>query len=116
MLLQEEMIVLNYKYKGMEQDVKTVLNTIGARYKDSSKNNMEWAVVNKREDKTIITSSYINSKTMPQLTGMNLKDAVYICENIGLKVNIRGKGKVMAQSLTAGEPVAAGQLISLQLN
>jgi cell division protein FtsI (penicillin-binding protein 3) len=107
---------INYTYKGTKQDVKNILNTIGVRYKDSSKNNMKWAVVSKREDKPVIIGSYISSKTMPQLAGMNLKDAVYICENMGLKVNIKGKGKVMAQSLTAGEPVATGQLVSIQLN
>ena len=28
----------------------------------------------------------------------------------------KGKGKVVGQSLAAGEPVAAGQLINIQLN
>jgi cell division protein FtsI (penicillin-binding protein 3) len=107
---------INYTYKGAKHDVKNILNTIGVRYKDSSTNNKQWAVVSKSEDKPVIISSYMNNKTMPQLNGISLKDAVYICENMGLRVNVKGKGKVVAQSLAAGEPVLAGQLVSIQLN
>ncbi|HEY6977847.1 MAG TPA: penicillin-binding protein [Chitinophagaceae bacterium] len=107
---------INYVYAGTKQDIKNIMNTIGVAYKDSSGKNTQWAEVSKRGDKPVITTSRIDNKAMPRLTGMNLKDAVYVCENMGLKVNIKGKGKVVAQSLAQGEPVAAGQLISIQLN
>jgi cell division protein FtsI (penicillin-binding protein 3) len=107
---------INYVYAGAKQDVKNIMNTIGVTYKDSSRNNIQWAVVSKHGDKPVITTSYINDKAMPRLTGMSLKDAVYVCENMGLKVNIKGKGKVVAQSLAAGGPVATGQLIKIELN
>jgi len=47
---------------------------------------------------------------------MGLKDAVYLCENVGLKVTVRGKGKVIAQSITSGQSIKRGQAISIQLN
>jgi cell division protein FtsI (penicillin-binding protein 3) len=47
---------------------------------------------------------------------MGLKDVVYLCENMGLKVNVKGKGKVAAQSIIAGQAVAKGQLMSIELN
>ena len=107
---------INYMYAGTKQDVKSIMNAIGVKYKDSSNNNMQWAIVSKHDDRPVITTAYIRSKIMPQLTGLSLKDAVYICENMGLKINIKGKGKVIAQSLDAGQPVAAGQLVNIQLN
>lgn len=106
----------NYVYEGMKQDVRTIMSTIGIRYKDSVNNNAQWTIVSKGDYAPVVKSETISSKTMPQLSGMTLKDAIYICENIGLKVNVKGKGKVVAQSLIAGAPVAAGQLVNIQLN
>lgn len=106
----------NYVYSGMKQDVKKVLTTIGVKYNDSVTNNTPWAAVSKSMDKPVVTAEYVSEKTMPSLTGMTLKDAVYICENIGLKVKVKGKGKVISQSLLAGENVSTGQLINIQLN
>jgi cell division protein FtsI (penicillin-binding protein 3) len=47
---------------------------------------------------------------------MGLKDAVYLLENIGLKVLATGRGRVMNQSLTAGTNFTKTQTISLILN
>jgi cell division protein FtsI (penicillin-binding protein 3) len=106
----------NYMYEGIKQDVKNIMSTIGVKYKDSVNNNAQWTIVSKGETVPVLRSERFSSKAMPQLNGMTLKDAIYICENIGLKVNIKGKGKVVSQSLTTGEPVAAGQLVNIQLN
>lgn len=106
----------DYVYAGMKQDIKKILSTIGVKYKDSVTNNTQWAAVSKSIDKPVVTAEYVSEKTMPSLRGMTLKDAVYICENIGLKVKGKGKGKVISQSLAAGESVSAGQLINIQLN
>ena len=58
----------------------------------------------------------INDGSMPQLKGLGLKDAVYLCENIGLKLNVKGKGRVEDQSIAAGTPIAKGQIINISLN
>ena len=58
----------------------------------------------------------INDGSMPQLKGLGLKDAVFLCENIGLKLNIKGKGRVEDQSIAAGTPIATGQIINILLN
>ena len=48
--------------------------------------------------------------------GLGLKDALYLLENIGLKVEAKGKGKVIYQSLTQNTDFHKGQSINLQLN
>ena len=53
---------------------------------------------------------------MPSLGGMGLKDAVYLSENLGLKVVTRGRGKVASQSIMAGQTIKKGQIINIQLN
>ncbi len=53
---------------------------------------------------------------MPQLKGMGLKDVLYLCENMGLKVNAKGKGKVTDQSIIPGQLIARGQMVNVELN
>ncbi|MEI2739810.1 MAG: PASTA domain-containing protein [Chitinophagaceae bacterium] len=42
---------------------------------------------------------------MPNVRGMGLKDAVYLLENMGLKVAVRGRGKITMQSVSAGNVI-----------
>ncbi len=56
------------------------------------------------------------SKTIPNVTGMAGMDAVSLLENLGLRVQIVGNGKVAAQSIKSGEILKKGQLITLNLS
>jgi cell division protein FtsI (penicillin-binding protein 3) len=53
---------------------------------------------------------------MPSLEGLGLKDALNVCENMGLKVRIKGRGKVKHQSIIVGQTVTKGQEISIELS
>lgn len=53
---------------------------------------------------------------VPDVTGMGLKDAVYILETSGLQVQVQGKGKVHMQSIAPGSTISKGQNIILQLS
>ena len=53
---------------------------------------------------------------VPDVTGMGLRDAVYMLENSGLQVRVVGKGKVSVQSIPAGSRLIKGQNITLQLS
>ncbi|MFT7151229.1 MAG: cell division protein FtsI (penicillin-binding protein 3), partial [Nonlabens sp.] len=52
---------------------------------------------------------------VPNVQGMTLRDAVYILENLGLKVSITGTGRVRKQSVTAGRLINQGAQIRLEL-
>lgn len=53
--------------------------------------------------------------TVPDVVGMGLKDALYLCERQGLRVSFSGRGGVLSQSLPAGSEVRAGAKIVLRL-
>ncbi len=53
---------------------------------------------------------------MPDVIGMGARDAVFILESRGMKVAIKGRGRVMQQSIAQGKPVKKGQKIELILN
>ena len=57
-----------------------------------------------------------SNATIPDVTGMGLKDALFLLESHGLKVIVNGKGKVINQSLRQGISVPKNEPIVLQLN
>ena len=107
---------VNYIYAGNTKDVKQIMQATGVRYKDSLSAKAQWAIISKSNQQPVMKTEWVSNKTMPQLAGMTLKDAVYLCESAGLKVKINGKGRVVMQSLAAGQTIAEGQSVSIQLN
>ena len=106
-----------FSYTGEKNDVRYVLKSMGMQYKDSTNFMDEWINVSNNKGVVGFIAKKVMKNTMPQLKGMGLKDAVFICENnIGLKVNIKGKGKVVDQSIVAGQSVSQGQIINIALN
>ena len=63
-----------------------------------------------------LTSKEINEKRVPNVVGMGAKDAVYLLESLGLRVQISGMGKVKSQSILAGNTLQKGKTIQLRLN
>ena len=53
---------------------------------------------------------------MPNVSGMGLKDALYLLGNAGLKTRVAGSGKVISQSIPAGKRIGKGLLVQLELN
>ena len=52
---------------------------------------------------------------VPDVTGMNITDAVYLLENMGWVTRFEGHGQVTQQSVPAGDSLRAGGLITLTL-
>jgi len=53
--------------------------------------------------------------TMPDVSGMTFRDALYILENEGLKIEHRGLGRVEEQSIPPGRKIEKGNLVVLTL-
>jgi cell division protein FtsI (penicillin-binding protein 3) len=53
---------------------------------------------------------------VPDVKGMGLKDAVYLLENQGMRVQVQGSGTVQVQSVAPGTQIVKGQTIVLQLS
>jgi len=73
------------------------------------------ASVKKQNDMIMLNDMEIPSETVPDVRGMGAADAVFILENAGLKVRIRGFGKVMEQSLSPGSGFTRGEYVYLTL-
>ena len=106
---------INYNYVGMKTDVSQVMNALHIPFKGSSANS-DWVSVYKNGKAPATSDKAMPANIMPSLQGMGLKDVVYLCENMGLKVKVKGAGKVTAQSITSGNKISKGQVVHIELN
>lgn len=58
----------------------------------------------------------IQKGLVPDVSGMGLRDALFLLEKNGLKVIPVGKGKVVSQSIEPGSNIIRGQKITIQLS
>ena len=54
--------------------------------------------------------------TVPDVTGMGAKDAVYLLESRHIKARVKGRGKVKSQSIHAGTAIKQGMVCELILD
>lgn len=57
-----------------------------------------------------------SKQVMPDVKGMGARDAVFVLEKRGIKVQLAGRGKVSEQSIEAGTPIKKGVHCKLTLN
>jgi cell division protein FtsI (penicillin-binding protein 3) len=74
-----------------------------------------WVVSRQSKEAYELTERKFKPGAMPDVTGMGIRDALYVLENAGLRVQVNGRGSVVRQSVTAGSPVQHGELVALEL-
>ena len=104
-----------YNYAGYTRDINQVTAQLQLPAKEAQ-GKSSYSRLYKQGTASAMAAQEISNNKMPGLTAMGLKDAVYLCENLGLKVTVRGKGKVIAQSITTGQTIKRGQTVTIQLN
>lgn len=75
-----------------------------------------WSSVYAANYKPVIRNATVRQQVMPNVRGMGLKDALFLLENMGVRVSVKGKGKVTSQSVSAGEAIAKGASVVLELS
>jgi cell division protein FtsI (penicillin-binding protein 3) len=58
----------------------------------------------------------VQKNLVPNVEGMGARDAVSLLESAGLKVTIRGRGRVVNQSVVPGSKIKKGTLVSLEMS
>ncbi|MBC7949507.1 MAG: transpeptidase family protein [Chitinophagaceae bacterium] len=105
----------SYFYAGSATGIKTVYRTLGVAYSDSVMDK-EWSHVFADNHQPVMKSNPVRKQVMPNVKGMGLKDALYLLESMGLKVTIRGRGKIVTQSVMPGTGLAKGLTVVLELS
>jgi cell division protein FtsI (penicillin-binding protein 3) len=97
------------KVKGFNPDVKQVLEYANVPVDmDAEK---RWVEMENKQGKIVMDDLKISRKTVPDVRGMGVRDAVYILENLGMKVRIEGVGRVYKQSIAPNSRNKKGEII-----
>lgn len=107
---------VDYRFAGYKEDVQQVLSQVQARVADSGKGESPWTAVNASTNRSVAYAISDSKNEMPDVRNMTLKDALFALESRGLKVQVRGKGKVAAQDLLPGTHIQPNQTVNLLLN
>ncbi|MEO6612296.1 MAG: penicillin-binding protein [Chitinophagaceae bacterium] len=104
-----------YFYAGFTHDLKNVFRTMNISYTDSVAQN-SWSSVYASNYRPVMKATMIRQQVMPNVRGMGLKDAVYLLENMGVRIAVKGKGKIVSQSVPPGTALAKGVTVMLELS
>lgn len=99
---------------GFAPDLAMVFDEIGVNYKRQAEN-ADWVRTQTRTDSVYMVSGQPTGSLVPNVRGMAPEDAIYLLENMGLKVEIEGRGVIRQQSLQPGQRIQEGATIKLQL-
>jgi cell division protein FtsI (penicillin-binding protein 3) len=102
-------------YAGNATEVKNIFSSLNMSYADSTTKQI-WSTIYTNPVEPIMRSSVVQKKMVPDVRNMSLKDALYLLENMSVKVITKGRGKVVAQDILPGTPVTKNQNITLLLN
>ncbi|TKG92341.1 PASTA domain-containing protein [Puteibacter caeruleilacunae] len=99
---------------GIKDKWLPVVEELGIEYQNSAGSDL--VSFKKKGDRLVAVERKVIDGLVPNVVGMGAKDAVYVLENSGLKVRMRGVGKVVKQSLLPGKRIRKGQTIYINLS
>ena len=99
---------------GYADDLRHIYDIFGCQLFDRMQGS--WGVASVRHDTVVIADRPIDTGSVPDVSGLGLRDALYILENAGLQVSFSGHGIVREQSLRPGTAMAGNRNIYLVLN
>jgi len=101
---------------GKGSELKEILNTLHLPW-EGAVSSTNWVSAGVNGQRKVELEPVDQEKgAVPNVTGMGLKDALYLLENAGLRVEIRGSGKVTAQSIPGGTKIGKDQKIIIELS
>ncbi len=104
-----------FRWVGSGKDLRLLQQRMGLIAQDSA-GKSGWAVLSNDGNGPVRRSMPITQGVMPSVQGMGLRDAIFLLENLRLKVVPVGSGRVKAQSVEPGTPIINGQTITLEMS
>jgi cell division protein FtsI (penicillin-binding protein 3) len=98
---------------GKAEELQQIFEELGL--KTDSINPEEWVKTVASDGKVMLQVNDTDKAIVPDVSGLALRDALFILENKGLHVNYSGKGRVKAQSLVPGSKLSPNATINLVL-
>ncbi|MGB4340766.1 MAG: penicillin-binding transpeptidase domain-containing protein, partial [Dysgonamonadaceae bacterium] len=100
---------------GNRKKSETAMAAIGLKMSENSDVSSNWVQIVNDSSVYRMRELPIGEKIVPNVWGMGARDAVYLLEKAGMRVNLTGAGKVVSQSLRPGSKVTNGATIRIVL-
>ncbi|MCX6281401.1 MAG: penicillin-binding protein [Bacteroidetes bacterium] len=106
--------LIPYAHAGLQADLNEAYNSLG--YSISKLDvRSQWTQMGADGNRVVLYPEAISRNLMPDVSGMGLKDALYLLEQMGLNVVVNGRGSVVSQSVKPGTFVSKGMPVVLDL-
>lgn len=99
---------------GYAQDLTYISEDIGLPYEVASQE--DWVRTHIDGEKVQWVDGEVSGDQVPDVQGLTLRDAIYLLENRGLRVEFSGTGRVATQSQAPGTRAIKGSRIKLTLS
>jgi len=104
---------------GSRKDIQTICADLNISADANS--TAEYINLTRQKDSSVtVTDNNIQQAltkmVMPNVTGMGLKDALYLLENAGIRVKVIGKGTIRRQSIASGTKFFKGAELVIELS
>jgi len=97
---------------GYYRAIQTVMNDLKLPL---ASNSTDWVKAFAEKKQTRVEKIVVTKNVVPDLIGMGAKDAVFILENMGLNVQVMGRGKVISQNMKPGTFARKGSSVMINL-
>ena len=114
-LVENRNLHVPYSKNGEKEDIKFVLENMDIEIFENGQLS-SWIKTTSSDSLVAFSNLTIKESLVPNVVHMGLKDAVYLLENAGLKVVVRGFGSIKSQSLSPGSRIKPGNKIVLQMS
>jgi len=98
--------------KGFASDLAMIYSYLGSKVNNLA---ADWANVSIGDQQLSLNDKELTKGIMPDVIGMTMRDALYLLESEGLRVNVSGFGKIVNQSIQPGERITKGAAITIEL-
>jgi len=105
-----------YTKPGDFNDLQEVLTKLSIPFEKTGNVEGHYVFTRKKDARIACTKYTIHKNLVPNVREMGAKDAAYLLENMGLKVSIKGRGKVVEQSIPPGQRINKGEEITLKMS
>ncbi len=101
---------------GYREDLERALAELDIPMRNMNEKEGDWVLTQKKGEEIGVYNLTVRQNLVPNVVGMGLMDALYLLENNGLHVSVKGKGTVVSQSMTPGARASAGATVFLDMS
>lgn len=110
-----ELVDIPYSKTGLKKELDYLFEELHISCKENNVPS-NWVSTSRTNDQIIYSNRAVIKNLVPNVLDMGLRDALFILENAGLKVVVKGYGKVTGQSISPGTQVHYGEIIILDMS